>query len=364
MSTQFRTSFVAVLVLLFMVVTAKAEAQSVTPAEQEATCNANDAAACTALGIRLTDGNGIAKDEKRGADLFLKACNLDNGQACMLWGYALETGRGAYVNPPQSASYYETACKLGTRIGCFNQGINFRDGLGEVKNEIFALTNFAKSCRMGYAKGCRYEGVLHADATTMPSNRSLAVSAFDKGCTLGDFDSCNKQAWHVEKGMGTPRDLDKAEQLYTKACLGGFELGCQNAKLLTGKRPQPLAAAPAATQAPVGDTSTSTVQINPAVGHMVCSAFMTEGNKMFLAWGFTAPGTRSVELAKAYAQMLREKRYAAASMYAPAGSPPPNLTVDCRWHETEAQATEFKNKLIAGAERNRITYVPTTFNPL
>lgn len=103
---------------------------------------------------------------------------------------------------------------------------------------------------------------------------------------------------------------------------------------------------------------------NPAVGPMVCSALMTEGNKLFLAWGFSAAGTRSVELAQAYAQMLREKRYAAASMYAPAGSPPPALTVDCRWHQTEAQAAAFKDKLIAGAERNRITFVPTTFNPL
>ena len=85
---------------------------------------------------------------------------------------------------------------------------------------------------------------------------------------------------------------------------------------------------------------------------------------MFLAWGFTAPVTRSVELARAYAQMLKEKRYAAASMYAPEGSPPPKLPVDCRWHETEAQAVEFKGKLIAGAERSRIIYVPTPFNPL
>ncbi len=56
---------------------------------------------------------------------------------------------------------------------------------------------------------------------------------------------------------------------------------------------------------------------------MVCSALMGERNKLFLAWGFSAAGTRSVELAHAYVQMLREKGYAAASMYAPAGAPPP-----------------------------------------
>lgn len=116
-----------------------------------------------------------------------------------------------------------------------------------------------------------------------------------------------------------------------------------------------------------GTTPTSSAPAaapNPAVGHMVCSALMEERNKLFLAWGFTAAGTRSVELAHAYVQMLREKGYAAASMYAPAGAPPPALTVDCRWHETQDQATDFKDRLIAGAERNHITYVPTTFNPL
>ena len=115
----------------------------------------------------------------------------------------------------------------------------------------------------------------------------------------------------------------------------------------------------AASSAPI-----ATAQPNSAIGPMVCSAFMAERNKLFLAWGFSAAGSRSTELALAYAQMLREQRYAAASMYAPAGSPPPELTVDCRWHATQAQADEFKEKLVAGAERNRITYVPTKFNPL
>ena len=116
--------------------------------------------------------------------------------------------------------------------------------------------------------------------------------------------------------------------------------------------------------APSTAQTAAAAPVSAAVGPMVCSALMAEGNKLFLAWGFSAAGTRSAELALAYAQMLREERYAAASMYAPAGTPPPALTVDCRWHATQAKADEYKDKLIAGAERNHITYVPTTFNPL
>ena len=361
MAPRFTGALVAGLALLVAGLPARAAAQTATPATQEAACNASDAAACTALGISLTDGVVIAKDERRGANLFLKACNLDNAQACMLWGWVLDTGRGASVNLPQAAAYYKKSCGLGNAIGCNNQGIMFRDGRGEFKSEAVAIVLLARSCRMGFADGCLNEGVLHADATTMRSNRTLAVAAFDKGCTLGNFDSCNKQAWHVEQGLGTSRDLAKAEQLYAVACRGGFELGCQNAQRMTGKRPGRMAAAPAST-APANAAPAAAP--SPAVGPMVCSAFMQERNKLFVAWGFSAAGTRSVELAQGYVQMLREKGYAKADMYAPAGSPPPALTVDCRWHETQAQAEEFKGRLIEGAKHNGIIYVPTTFNPL
>ena len=90
---------------------------------------------------------------------------------------------------------------------------------------------------------------------------------------------------------------------------------------------------------------------------------MNEGRKMFFTQPFSAVEIRSKELALAYAQMLREKRYAAASMYAPAGSPPPQLTVDCRWHATQVSASEFKNKLVDGSARDRWTSVPTSFDP-
>lgn len=101
----------------------------------------------------------------------------------------------------------------------------------------------------------------------------------------------------------------------------------------------------------------------PTDGYFVCSAFMTSTRKLFFTFPFAGDSSRANEFALAYATMLREKRYAAASPYAPAGSPPPELTVDCRHSRTQQEAMEVKNRLTAGAVRENMTTVPTSFDP-
>jgi uncharacterized protein len=51
------------------------------------------------------------------------------------------------------------------------------------------------------------------------------------------MDGCNKQAWHAEQGLGTPRDIEKARKLYAKACNSQYALACENGKLLAAKHP-------------------------------------------------------------------------------------------------------------------------------
>jgi uncharacterized protein len=322
-----------------------ANAQADTPATQEVACNGGNSAACTALGIRLLDGVGIAKDEKRGADLFLKACQgqARDAQGCMLWGYAMETGRGAYVNLAQSAAFYDIACELGNAIGCNNYGLMRQNGRGVVKNELYAAGAFAKSCRLGAAIGCVNEGRLHADAMTLTQDRALAVQAFDRGCTLGSMDGCNVLAWHLERGLGTSRDTPRAALLYTRACQGGFQLACANGQLLAGvsanaaSQPQPA---------------------NAAVGHVVCSVINTQEKKMWVTWGFTAPESRHQELANAYLQkLLSDGAIPRTGNFS-------NLALDCRGHRSLADAVRFKNDLMRGAARGRYVFTATIFNPI
>ena len=113
----------------------------------------------------------------------------------------------------------------------------------------------------------------------------------------------------------------------------------------------------------VGSAAPTVGSAAPTDGYFVCSAFMTSTRKLFHTFPFAGDSSRASEFALAYATMLREKRYAAASPYAPAGSPPPELTVDCRHSRTQKEAMEVKNRLTAGAVRENMTTVPTSFDP-
>ena len=112
-----------------------------------------------------------------------------------------------------------------------------------------------------------------------------------------------------------------------------------------------------------GDACNTPGSAAPADGYFVCSAFMTSTRKLFYTFPFAGDSSRANEFALVYAAMLRDKGYASASPYAPAGSPPPELTVDCRHNRTQKQAMEIKDRLASGAARENTTPVPTSFNP-
>lgn len=208
----------------------------------KAACIEGNQTACTDAGIRMTDGDGIPKDEVRGAQLFGTACIRNDARACMLWGYALENGRGTAMNLPEARKAYEGGCTGGNALGCNNAGVMYHAGKGGPRDEALAKSFYSKACEMDLGLGCRNLGVLHADAVTLPQSRTNAVLSFEKACRLGDMDGCNKQAWHAEQGLGTTRDIEQARMLYAKACNAQYALACQNAKLLASRYPVPKAA--------------------------------------------------------------------------------------------------------------------------
>ena len=111
----------------------------------------------------------------------------------------------------------------------------FQQGHGVTGDEKKAFDLYSRACALRTGVGCRNVGIRHADAVTLPHDRTLAVAAFDKGCQYGDLNSCNKHAWHAEQGLGTDRDIAKALRLYAKACDGGYQLACTNARNLRAR---------------------------------------------------------------------------------------------------------------------------------
>lgn len=342
--------------LLGVVSTASAQPKPIAQA-LGASCQGNDAGACTTLGIMYTDGDGIAVELDKGARLFQQACTIGDGRGCMLWGYALQYGRGTPIDLGAALAANDRACTQRNALGCNNAGSMYQAGAGVGRDEATALVRFTSACGMRLGIGCRNLGVLHADATQLRQDRVPAVAAFARGCEFGDLDSCNKQAWHLEQGMGTTRDIESARRLYAKACDGGYALACDNGRKLGG------GSVGVAQGISTGASSGGGSRAAPADGYFVCSAFMSSTRKLFYTFPFEGASSRANEFALAYAAMLRGKGYASAGAYAPAGSAPPQLTVDCRHNRTQKQAMDIKDQLAAGAARERMTPVPTSFDP-
>ena len=256
--------FPVLLAALFaMTFTGTTNAQAPSFESLEAACIAGNQPACTDAGIRMTDGDGIRKDEVRGAQLFLAACVQNDARACMLWGYALENGRGIAMNLPEARRAYEGGCTGGNASGCNNGGVMFQTGRGGPRDEAMAKSFYSKACDMDLGLACRNLGILHADAETLPQSRAFAVVSFEKACRLGDMDGCNKQAWHTEQGLGTGRDIEKARMLYATACNAHFALACQNASVFASQYPVPTAASKSVAQSNVSEAAPVTISPAP-----------------------------------------------------------------------------------------------------
>jgi hypothetical protein len=99
-----------------------------------------------------------------------------------------------------------------------------------------------------------------------------------------------------------------------------------------------------------------------AAGYVACAAASPTQSKVFYAAPFPGELQAAPALAARYVTMLREKRYAAPSMYDPPGSPPPPLEAECRWRETEALAKLASEGMVAAGRSRGFAPLGTAFS--
>jgi TPR repeat protein len=383
-----------------------------------ARCAQGDATGCLDLGMKDTWGYGKGINVARGIAYFETGCDRGSARSCGFATYGHLYGRGANANVFKAIDYGRKACDGNDSYGCSMLGRAYKQS-GPMQNLGRAFNLFKKSCDLREAfsigDGCALLGIAYSNGEgTLPSDYE-AVSAFQRSCVYNDPLGCVWLGYSLENGKGFAVDLTGALASYEKACVAGSAEGCTkreqlnrrmqragtgntstgnsngggglSVRGLAGRLGLPKAfgrsgrgtqvaqagsstAATAATStatsvsAPTTSpvTTTTASSSNSAAGFLVCSALMPSTGKFFYNFPFAGTAAQSNEMALAFTQYLRNRGYA-SEMRAPAGSPPPALTVDCRWSETQAQANDVKTRLEAGATRERMTTVPTSFEP-
>jgi hypothetical protein len=98
-------------------------------------------------------------------------------------------------------------------------------------------------------------------------------------------------------------------------------------------------------------------------GYAACMAKSSAISKMFYALPVAAEEGKTDAMALQYVQMLRDEKYAAKSIYAPADAGPPAIEADCRWYATSAEAKAWTDKVIQGAAGRGYAVLGTPFTP-
>src|SRR4051812_44609571 len=90
---------------------APAPVDLVTPAGQAAACNAGDANACFALGLRYYTADGVGdRDDAKAASLFARACEHKDVAGCGWHGVMMADGEGIAKDEARAVVLLRPAC--------------------------------------------------------------------------------------------------------------------------------------------------------------------------------------------------------------------------------------------------------------
>lgn len=128
----------------------------------EANCRDGLASDCLGAGNGYATGVGAPRDERRAADLFVRACELGNGPGCTFGGRMYEFAHGVDRDVAKALSLYGRACKLDYLGGCYNVAVLLENGRGVARDAARAAALYRKTCAAGSLVSCAAASRLEA----------------------------------------------------------------------------------------------------------------------------------------------------------------------------------------------------------
>jgi len=133
----------------------------------EGDCEAGAPEACRRLAANYAFGNGgVARDERRATELYLRACAADDAPSCVFAGHMYEYARGVAGDDAAAARLYARSCDLGWAAGCFNLAILVEGGRGVAPDRARAAALYDRACVAGAKASCDRAASLRRAAST------------------------------------------------------------------------------------------------------------------------------------------------------------------------------------------------------
>lgn len=187
----------------------------------EENCAADHGPSCNLLGFLHARGrSGVARDEARAMELFVRACKVDELEGCFNIGdLAYRTGKYA-----DAQTAFKRACELGSGIGCARGADLIERGIGGKAAPQTAVPMFKRASELLGAQcpanstSCFVLGFLSEHGKGIAKHPGKALDYYRQGCNGGHGEACMALANGLDRGIGGNKDEAGANQAYEKAC--------------------------------------------------------------------------------------------------------------------------------------------------
>jgi TPR repeat protein len=174
--------------------------------------------ALLALACAIKSGIGCPKDPAKAVALLQQAADLQHIQdAAAVLGSVLLTGDGVPRNLTRGIAYLKGAANAGSPLAAWKLALCLKNGLGALRDTKEAEKWFDKAAEGKFDQGPPWQ-------STVPQLQfSEVIQTFQ---TLASIEHRQAHYWLgicYEQGVGVPRDLKKALELYTKSGNKGFQ---------------------------------------------------------------------------------------------------------------------------------------------
>jgi hypothetical protein len=176
-------------------------------ADAKRRCDGGNVAECEAVGERLLNGRGIARDERRARQVFAKACDDGNVVACDSLGAMLVTGSGGDIDVAHGVAMFMRACRRGQRD--VDSGCAHYKSIARYLTKSEALAAKAEDAREPDSEASATSGPAAAQTSTF--NGDVTIAPFPESAQTDvaaaltrnkfRFRTCYASAWHADPTM-------------------------------------------------------------------------------------------------------------------------------------------------------------------
>ncbi|MDA8258986.1 MAG: tetratricopeptide repeat-containing serine protease family protein [Betaproteobacteria bacterium] len=193
---------------------------------------AGDASAQSALGLRYSEGKGVAKDPAQAVAWWRKAAEQGEANAQFNLGVMYYQGTGVPKDAAQALAWYRKAAEQGDADAQNNLGVMYDQGEGVLKDAVQAVVWYRKAADQGNANAQLRLGFMYYQGIGVPKDASRAAVWYRKAADQGNAGAQNNLGAMYSQGTGVPKDAAQALAWYRKAAEQGqanaqFNLGME-----------------------------------------------------------------------------------------------------------------------------------------